>query len=273
MARRILYVVVAVYLVVPVLAIVVFSLAARWASTILPEAYTGAHWTTAFSDPRLVGAFGRSFLLAAAAAVLDVLLVVPAAYWSRVRNPRIRSILQVAAVIPFALPFLVIAFGILTLYGSNPVTAKLNNTLPELVLAHTAICFPFMYWAVDAAMASAGVERLSEAAETCGASPLRTIRSVIVPNILPGLVSGALLVFATSFGEFAVVQVLIGGAFETVPLWQADALYSTNPRFDELAVSAVAVFALLFVLSAAVVRLGRGWEARLRADVVGLDQA
>jgi putative spermidine/putrescine transport system permease protein len=252
------------YLVLPIIAIVLFSLATSWTSTILPAGYTVEHWASAFADPRLVAAFGRSVGLALAAAVIDALLVVPAVYWARVRNPRIRTVLQVSAAIPFALPYLVIAFGILTLYGGNPVTAQVNNTVPELVLAHAAICFPFMYWAVDGAMAAAGIERLSEAAEACGANAWQTIRRVIVPNILPGLVSGGILVFATSFGEFAVVQVLIGGSFETVPLWQADALYSTNPRFDELAASAVATFALLFALSAIVVAADRRWAARFR---------
>ncbi len=258
----------AAYLLLPILAIVLYSLATRWTSSVLPAGYTLEHWVSAFADPRLVAAFARSFGLALGAAVLDALLVVPAVYWSRVRNPRIRNVLQVSAAIPFALPYLVIAFGILTLYGGNPITAQLNNTLLELVLAHAAICFPFMYWAVDAAMSAAGIERLAEAAEACGASPAQTIRRVIVPNILPGLVSGGILVFATSFGEFAVVQVLIGGSFETVPLWQADALYSTNPRFDELAASAVATFGLLFVLSAIVVAADRRWAGRFRRAAV-----
>jgi putative spermidine/putrescine transport system permease protein len=260
------------YLLLPILAIVLYSLATRWTSSILPAGYTLDHWTAAFADPRLVEAFARSLGLAATAAVLDALLVVPAVYWSRVRNPSIRNVLQVAAAIPFALPYLVIAFGILTLYGSNQITASINNSVPELVLAHTAIGFPFMYWAVDAAMAGAGIERLAEAAELSGAAPWQAIRRVIVPNIVPGLVSGSILVFATSFGEFAVVQVLIGGSFETVPLWQADALYSTNPRFDELAASAVAGFALLFVLSAIVVAADRRWSGRVRrggAAVIG----
>jgi putative spermidine/putrescine transport system permease protein len=267
LARPLVQLGTAAYLLLPILAIVLFSLATRWTSTILPAGYTLEHWVSAFADPRLVAAFGRSFALALAAAVLDAILVVPAVYWARVRNPRIRTVLQVSAAIPFALPYLVIAFGVLTLYGGNALTARFNNSLPELVLAHTAICFPFMYWAVDAAMAAAGIERLSEAAETCGAGPWQAIRRVIVPNIVPGLVSGGILVFATSFGEFAVVQVLIGGSFETVPLWQADALYSTNPRFDELAASAVATFGLLFVLSAIVVAADRRWASRVRRGV------
>ncbi len=246
------------YFVIPIVALLLFSLASRWTTTILPDGYTLAHWEGAFGDPRLVAAFGRSFILAAAAVVLDIVLVVPAAYWARVRNPRIRTIVEVAAAIPFALPYVVIAFGILGLYGATTATAQFVNTPALLALVHAAILFPFMYWAVDGAMAAAGIERLSEAAETCGASILTIIRRIILPNIRPGLVTGSILVFATSFGEFAAVQVLVGGNFETVPLWQADALYSATPRFAQLAASSFATFAILFALSSLVSFMNRG---------------
>lgn len=256
------------YFVVPIVALLLFSLASRWTTTVLPDGYTAAHWMGAFADPRLVPAFGRSFILAATAVALDIALVVPAAYWMRVRNPRIRTVIEVAAAIPFALPYVVIAFGILNLYGVTPLTAQFVNTPLLLALAHAAILFPFMYWAVDGAMAAAGVERLSEAAETCGASMPTIIRRIILPNIRSGLVTGSILVFATSFGEFAVVQVLVGGNFETVPLWQADALYSSTPRFAQLAASSFATFAILFALSSLVSFANRGRLAQIVPSAV-----
>jgi putative spermidine/putrescine transport system permease protein len=90
-----------------------------------------------------------------------------------------------------------------------------------------------------------------------------TIRRIVLPNIRPGLVTGSILVFATSFGEFAVVQVLVGGNFETVPLWQADALYSATPRFAQLAASSFATFAILFALSSLVSFMNRGRVTRI----------
>jgi putative spermidine/putrescine transport system permease protein len=270
--RWLLYGGLVVYFVLPVLALLLFSLATRWTSSILPDGYTLNHWATAFGDPRLVDAFVRSFLLATATVVLDFLLVVPAAYWSRVQNPRIRTVVEVAAAIPFALPYLVIAFGILTLFGSTYLTAQLVNTPLLLAFAHAAICFPFMYWAVDGAMAGAGIKRLSEASVTCGAGTWTTIRRVVVPNIKTGLVAGGILVFATSSGEFAVVQILVGGSFETVPLWQADALYSGIPRFDELAASSFAMFALLFALSGLVTFANRGRLMRVFPSAVAMER-
>ncbi|HEY8867973.1 MAG TPA: ABC transporter permease subunit [Candidatus Limnocylindrales bacterium] len=249
------------YLILPVVAVLLYSLATRWTQHILPDGYTLTHWQVTFANPRIVAAFLRSIGLATAAVVLDILLVVPAVYWSRVRNRRIRPVLEVAAAIPFALPYLVVAFGILTLFGNGPtgpITAKLINTPFLLAFGHAAIAFPFLYWAVDGAMAAADVEGLSEAAETCGATSVQIIRRVVAPNITPGLVAGGILVFATSLGEFAMVQLLAGGGFETVPLFQADALQATVGRLDELAVTTFVTFVILFVLSAGVVYFNRG---------------
>jgi putative spermidine/putrescine transport system permease protein len=120
-----------------------------------------------------------------------------------------------------------------------------------------------MYWAVDGAMAAANIERLSEAAETCGAGPFAIVHRVVLPNIGTGIATGAMLVFATSFGEFALVQMLAGRRFETVSLWSLDLLTGTNARFNELAVITVVTFALLFLISVISVYLNRGQTIRL----------
>jgi len=241
----------ALYLILPMLAVLIYSLARRWTATILPDGYTIQYWISALQDPRLFGAFVRSVVLAGATVAIDVLVVVPATYWAYVRNRRIRIIAEMAAVVPFALPWVAIAFGILLLSGR--FAPALLGTPLLLMLAYAAVHFPFLYWAVDGAMAAADVVALSEAAETCGATPLQIIRRVVVPNITGGVVSGGILVFASSFGEFALVQMLVGGSFETVPLWSADALRATLGKFPELAVITFTTFMVLFVLSAILV--------------------
>ncbi|HEV2009564.1 MAG TPA: ABC transporter permease subunit [Candidatus Limnocylindria bacterium] len=246
---------VAVYLLLPMLAVLLYSLATRWTAHILPDGYTLGHWRESLGDARIAGAFVRSIALAATVVGLDLVLVVPAAYWARVRNPRIRTVVELAAAIPFALPYVVIAFGILQLTGE--IAPFIQGTPLLLAFGHAAIAFPFLYWAVDAAMAATGIERLSEAAQACGASPLQIIRRVVLPNITPGLIAGGILVFGVSFNEFALAQILSGAAFETVPLWSADALVQTEGRFNALAVVTFATFLVLFALSAAAVYVGR----------------
>lgn len=271
-AQRLLFVGLFVYFLLPMIAVLIYSVATRWTAHILPDGYTLGWWGQVFSDPRVLGAFGSTLILATLTAVLDIALVVPAAYWARVRNPRIRTFIELAAAIPFALPYLVIGFALLQFSGV--VAPGLQGTFPLLVLGHAAIAFPFLYWAVDGAMAAAGIERLSEAAETCGASPLQIVRRVVLPNITPGIVSGALLAFATSFGEFAMVQTIARGVY-TIPIWSAEALrsYSGEPgSFNRLAVVTTISFIVLFMLSAIVVYWNRGQTVRLLPGARAIEQ-
>src|SRR5262249_54881696 len=108
-------------------------------------------------------------------------------------------------------------------------------------------------------------ERLTEAAETCGAKPWTILRRVIFPNISPGVVTGALLAFAGSFGEFAMVQFVSGGTV-TIPIWSAQQIRSYTGQagpFNRLAVVTVITFIVLFVISAIVVYRNRTQQVRL----------
>ena len=251
------------YILIPMLAVLLYSLATRWTANVLPDAYTSTHWADGFADARFRTVLLRSLGLAVTTAVLDILLVAPAAYWQRVRNPRIRPVLETLAAIPFAMPLVVIAFGLLQVSGHY--TPALQGTLWLLVPAHAAVAFSFVYWSVDASMAAAGVVGLSEAARACGASLGATLWRVILPNIGPGMASGAILAFGVSFNEIALVQILAGDRFETVPLYTLNLLKSADADFNVLAVMTTVSFAITLLLSVAVVYLNRSAADARRA--------
>lgn len=243
------------YLSVPILAVVLFSFAGRWAGTILPSEFTLRYWVEAFSNPGILRALFTSFTLGIWTTILVLVLAVPAVYWARVKNRRITPILDLSAAIPFALPFLVIGFALLQFSGA--VAPWLQGTYALLVLAYVAISFPFVYWAVDASMAAANVRSLAEAAETCGSSPLQTIVRIVLPSIKPGLATAAMLSFAIAIGEFALVKVL-AQSITTLSLWSAAQMESSGGAYGSLAVVTTIIFVLLFVLSAAVAYINRG---------------
>jgi putative spermidine/putrescine transport system permease protein len=259
--RVLLFGVVAVYLLLPLTAIALYSFATSWTAHALPDGYTLAHWQAAFTNARLLSALGRTFLLALAVLLLDSALVVPAVFWQRVRNPKIRVFVELSAAIPFVLPFIVIAFGILRLYGL--IAPQLLGTPWLLLLGQAAIAFPFLYWAVDGAMASIGVVELNEASQVLGASAWQTLWLVVIPQIGPGIATGGMLVFALSFGEFALAQILVGARFETVSLYSLDLLARANADFSTLAVLTVLTIVILILVSVIVVVLNRGTADRL----------
>lgn len=248
--------IVIVYIMVPMLAVFLYGVATRWSTSILPDGYTLAHWANAFIDVRFLSVLWRSLWLAVLVAVLDVLLVAPAVYWQRVRNPAIRPVLELLAAIPFAVPLLVIAFGLLQATGDH--APFLQGTFGLVVAAHVAVAFSFVYWAIDGSMAAANVLALTESARTCGAGLWTTIRRVILPNIGPGMASGAILAFGISFNEIAIVQVLVGSRFETVPLYTLNLLKSADADFNILAVMTTITFFITLVLSIGVVALNQG---------------
>ncbi|MBN9303825.1 MULTISPECIES: ABC transporter permease [unclassified Devosia] len=261
LAQRIPIVLMAIFIILPMVAVLLYSFATRWTSNILPDGYTFEHWIDGFTDARFAAVLVRTLLLAIACAVLDLILVTPAVYWQKVRNPRIRPFLELAAAIPFAIPFVVIAFGLLALSGR--FAPQLQGTLWLLLPAHAAVAFSFVYWAVDSSMTSAGVARLSEAARTCGAGPMTILWRVVLPNIGPGIASGALLAFGASFNEIALVQMLVGNRFETVPLYMLNLLKGSNADFNLLAVMTSVTFLVTLVLSIAVVYVNGGATTQL----------
>jgi hypothetical protein len=137
-------------------------------------------------------------------------------------------------------------FSLFAIYLFLPILAVLLYAFATRWTAHI-LPNGYLYWMVDGAMAAANVPRLDEAAQTCGAGPATILWHVILPNIAPGIANGSMLVFATSFGEFALVQILVGARFETISLYSLDLMSGMNANFNILAVLTVLTFIIALV--------------------------
>jgi putative spermidine/putrescine transport system permease protein len=93
----------------------------------------------------------------------------------------------------------------------------LSQTFPGVILAHTALGIPFVVITVTATLS--GFDRsLVRAAHSLGATPTTTFFRVVLPLVLPGVISGALFAFITSFDEVVVVLFLAGPEQRTIPI-------------------------------------------------------
>ena len=205
-----------IYMFLPVLATYVFSIAVRWDRSILPEGLTFDWYRTAFQDRWFLIVFRHSITISAVSVLVSALLIVPTAYWVHLRLPRALPLLNLITTLPFAIPAVVLALGLIKLYGQGPL--QLARTPPMLVLAYVIFTLPFMYRPVSSSLEAIDIRRLTEASQSLGASWVRTIVEVILPNILPGILSGGLLVFATIFGEFTLATLLVGARYKTFPM-------------------------------------------------------
>jgi putative spermidine/putrescine transport system permease protein len=243
------------YLVLPLLSTVAFSLATVWSKTILPEGYTLRWYRESLSDPQLLRGVQRSLSATAAALLIGLALVVPTLLWVHLRAPRYKRWLEFLAIVPWALPGVVLALAIIRAYVSPYGVSRPLI----LTLTYTLISLPFMFRAIDAALSAVDLRTLVEAAQTLGAGWPVVLRRVILPNIAGGVLSAALLVAALASGEYVLARLLGGTGWKTFALYQAEAQF-TDGRVA--AALAVVGFAFTWLISMGLILLaGRRSQA------------
>lgn len=195
----------AAYFVLPLLATVQFSLSIRKTGWTL-DAYANV-----LNDPRFQSTFSYSLWIGLWTIVVGLVIVVPAAYYVRLRAPQLRPIIEFVTLLPLIIPAIVLVFGYIRLYNSSsilPLTNSNAGTAVLLTLAYVALGLPYMYRAVDTGLRTIDVQTLTEAATILGANQAQIIAQVIFPNIIVAVLSGAFLTLAIVIGEFTIASLL-----------------------------------------------------------------
>ena len=180
--------------------------------------------------------------------VASVLVGLPGAYLlARFEFPG-RRFLRSVTILPFVMPSIMVAVGFLAMFGRTGLLndllgvvglgpVELTFTLEIVVLAHAFYNAPLVTRLVTAAWESVDARRV-ETARTLGASPLRAFRDVVAPQLLPALLTAAVLTFVFTFMSFPIVLALGGLQLATVEVW----LYA---RVRDLALTEAAVLGTL----------------------------
>lgn len=202
------------YMFVPIVSTYIFSVATRWDRTILPEGYTLNYYTQAFKASYFISSLKNSFILSIATVLVGLIIIVPTVYWVHVRVPYTKPLLDVLMILPFGIPAVVLALALVQVYNFAPLARS-----PVLLISAVVIySMPFMYRPVSNAIQAIDVITLTEAGQSLGANTFQLLRRVIIPNILTGIWSGSLLVFATVFAEFTLTKLIVGARFKTFPM-------------------------------------------------------
>lgn len=248
-SARVIHTVILLYLGLPVLGTLLYSLATRWDSTLLPAGWTLRWYVQIFTDPQVTTALWHSLAVAVATVILLWLLVTPALFVGYVYLPGMRRLLDAAALVPFALPPVILAVGLIQIYSRKPLS--LAGTPWILIFTYCVICLPYMTGAIGNGFAAINARTLVEAAESLGAGRAYAFWRVILPNLVPGLLSSGLLTFAVALGEFVIANMLVGGGFETLQIRLVQAM-----RFNGHLASALVIFffVLVALASTALVR-------------------
>ena len=170
--------------------------------------------------------------------LFGVLLVVPTAFWVRLKMPWARPYVEFLTLMPLVIPAIVTVFGYIRLYNTSswlPLTGTLMGSNFLLLMGYAMLSLPYMYRAVDTGLRTIDVATLTEAAQSLGAGWTTIDARVILPNVLVAVLSGAFVTFAIVMGEFTMAALLNRPAFG--PYLQ---LMGANKAYEPFALSTIA---------------------------------
>jgi sulfate transport system permease protein len=166
----------------------------------------------AISSPEAVAALKLTLVASLVVSLINAALGTITA-WVLVRDDfRGKSLMNAIIDLPFALPTIVAGLTLLALYGPRSPLGPWANvafTRTAIVLALMFVTLPFVVRTVQPVLQELDAE-MEEASKSLGASELATFRRVILPNILPGILSGVALAFAKAVGEFGSLVIITG---------------------------------------------------------------
>ncbi len=234
--------------ILPHIGVVLLSVSSDWYQTILPEGFTAQHYEDALGHPLTVNSIANSLKYASLATVFDIVLGIGIAYVVvRTRLPG-RQLLDAMAMLPLAVPGLVLAFGFLAMTREGQPFHGLmlgENPLIILVIAYAVRRLPYVVRSAAAGFQQTSVS-LEEAAQNLGCPPLRAMRKITIPLIAANLIAGGLLAFS-----FAMLEVsdslILAQQQQHFPITKAIyALISSLGNGHHLA-SALGVWAMVFL--------------------------
>jgi putative spermidine/putrescine transport system permease protein len=243
------------YLVLPSVIVMAMSFSGSRFLEFPPRTLSLRWYSVYWSDGAWLEATVRSLKVGVLVTVLAVTIGTLASLALARRALPGRGALRALIISPLIVPSMVLALGIYSVYA----TWKLTGTTAGLVAAHTVLALPFVLLNVTAVLYKLDVN-LERAARISGAGPVRAFLFVVLPLIWPGIASGSIFAFLTSFDEI-VIAMFIAGSSPTLPKLMFDGIqFELNP-----VVAAVST-QLILVSSAAL--LSATWLRR-RAERMG----
>jgi putative spermidine/putrescine transport system permease protein len=233
---------VGLWLVAPVLVVVPLSFTDKPSLVFPPTGWSTRWYANFFSDPRWTDAFINSIKVGLLVTLTATVLGTLAALGLTRARLRGLPIAQGALLSPMIVPGVVFAIGTYALF----LKLQLVGTLFGFVAAHTVLALPFVMIPVSASLAGFD-RRLEQAAAGLGGGRWTTFRTVTLPLVAPGVVSGALFAFVTSFDEVVVSLLIQSPYLQTLPVQ----MYSSVTRDTDPTIAAAAT--MIITLTTAIV--------------------
>lgn len=248
-ALRIFVGLVLLFLIAPILAIMPLSFSSDTYFSYPLPGLSLKWYEEFFTNERWYGSLRLSLILAACTTILATTLGTLAALGISRGNLPFRATLMAVLISPMIVPVIISALGMFFFYSSIGLT----GTIPGLILAHTALATPFVVITVTATLSSFD-KTLMRAGESLGATPTQTFYKVVMPLIMPGMISGALFAFVTSFDEVIAVIFIAGPEQRTLPRQMFSGIREQISPTITAAASVLIVFSTLLLVTVELLR-------------------
>jgi putative spermidine/putrescine transport system permease protein len=231
------------FLIAPILVVIPLSFNSEPFFTFPLTGFSLRWYTDFFGNPEWTQAIWNSILVAVATTILATALGTLAASGLTRREMPYRGLIMGVLISPMIVPVVITAVGMYFFFGDLGIL----NSLFGLVLADTALAVPFVMITVTATLSNYDTS-LNRAAQSLGANPFLTFRKVTLPLILPGVISGGLFAFVTSFDETVLVQFLAGPDQRTLPRQMFTGIREeVSPTITAVATVLIALAILLLI--------------------------
>ena len=263
-----------IYLITPIIVVMPLSFNAQDFFTFTPEmlkfdpaGYSLKHYKDFFNNNEWQRSFKNSLMIAPIATIISVSLGTLAAIGLSQSHVPFKRVIMALLISPMIVPLIISATGMFFFYAT--VGNFLENSLGidknfvgyvKVILAHSVLGIPFVIITVTATLVGFD-NSLTQAAANMGADPVTTFFKVQMPLILPGVISGGLFAFITSFDEVVVIMFVGSASQKTLP-WQMFTGLREQISPTILAVATILVFISIALL--VTIELLRRRSERLR---------
>jgi putative spermidine/putrescine transport system permease protein len=240
--RNIILIVVGVVFIVPILAMLEFTLEIGQPVKGVQQ-YGIQHYLDVFNPAnestydQLFQGVQNSLVIAVFTVIIILVLLLPTMILVELKFPHLRKVIEFVCLIPITIPTIALVVGFIPAYRT--VALIFGSTPYTLAFAIGIICLPYAFRPIATNLAAVEVTTLSEAARSLGASWFQVIARVILPNLRRGILSAVLLTVAVVLGEYTIASFLSQTTFQTALLL----IQQTDPYAGVI----FAVFALIFV--------------------------
>ena len=229
-----------VFFYLPIVYTVVFSFNSSKSLTVF-EGFSLRWYERMFESRSMVEAIWYTFIVAIIATAVSVVIGTIASIGLSKSKKIIRFLMEQVNNVPVMMPEIVVAIGLLMLFSSF----KVEKGFMTMLIAHIMFCTPYVMLSVMPKLRSLD-PNLMEAALDLGATPWQALIKVIVPQIMPGIVSGALIAFTMSIDDFVISYFVTGNGVSNISILVYSMSKRVNPSIN--AISSIVILIITIAL-------------------------